>query len=96
MGATMGAGKRGEVRWKKPHLGPRLFVLPSQNVSASIQTTPEGEGGGGGANGCAVPQADSFPSTSTRLGTILPHQCNAPAHPAFKFAYERSVHLCDS
>ena len=79
MGATMGAGKRGEVRWKKPHLGPRRFVLPSQNVSASIQTTTEG----GGANGCAVPQAGSVPATSTRLGTILPHQCNAPAHPAF-------------
>ena len=47
MGATMGAGKRGEVRWKKPHLGPRRFVLPSQNVSASIQTTTEGRGVGG-------------------------------------------------
>ena len=84
MGATMGAGKRGEVRWKKPHLGPRRFVLPSQNVSASIQTTTEGVGwgGGGGANGCAVPQADSFPSTSTRLETILPHlQC--PSTPCF-------------
>ena len=68
MGATMGAKKRGKVRWKKPHLGPRLFVLPSQNVSASIQTTTEG----GGANGCAVPQAGSFPSTSTRLGPSCP------------------------
>ena len=85
MGATMGAGKRGEVRWKKPHLGPRLFVLPSQDINGTIQTTikkREGWGVGVGRWLCCA-TGMQFPSTSTRLETILPHQYDAPAQPAF-------------